>query len=110
MIESLELMKKWFDRIAQMAEYKTTLSGKRMTDSDAFDEIKVFAKDASEYLRMLSEKIEEKENIKPVKVSIDDVCDWIQKHHHEYSSWNTTKYEIDFETDKLINDLKTYAS
>ena len=73
MIESLELMKKWFDRIAQMAEYKTTLSGKRMTDSDAFDEIKVFAKDASEYLRMLSEKIEEKENIKPVKVSIDDV-------------------------------------
>lgn len=47
---------------------------------------------------------------KPVKVSIDDVCDWIKKHHHEYSFWNTTEYEIDFETDKLINDLKNYVS
>jgi len=110
MKDNIELMTKWFDRIEQMAKYKTTLSRKRMTDSDALAEIKVLAKDASEYLRMLSEKNEEHDKSEPVKVSIDAVCDWIKKHHHEYSSWNTTEHEIDFETDKLINDLKTYVS
>lgn len=46
----LELVTGWFDHIAQIADDRMTLTGKRMTDSHALDEIKCIAKNSSEFI------------------------------------------------------------
>lgn len=50
--EEKELLLRWFDRIAQMADDHKTLEGEVMDDAECFDEIKALAKDASEFIRM----------------------------------------------------------
>ena len=46
----LELITGWFDHIAQIADDRMTLTGQRMTDSHALDEIKCLAKNSSEFI------------------------------------------------------------
>lgn len=46
----LELVTDWFDHIAQIADDRMTLTGQRMTDSHALDEIKCIAKNSSEFI------------------------------------------------------------
>ena len=46
----LELVTGWFDHIAQIADDRMTLTGQRMTDSHALDEIKCIAKNSSEFI------------------------------------------------------------
>ena len=40
----------WFDHIAQIADDRMTLTGQRMTDAHALDEIKCLAKNSSEFI------------------------------------------------------------
>ena len=37
---------------------------------------------------------------------MENVCQFIQKHHHEYTSWNTEEYELEFNTEQFIQDIK----
>ena len=46
----LKLVTDWFDHIAQIADDRMTLTGQRMTDSHALDEIKCIAKNSSEFI------------------------------------------------------------
>lgn len=46
----LELVTDWFDHIAQIADDRMTLTGRRMIDSHALDEIKCIAKNCSEFI------------------------------------------------------------
>ena len=46
----LELIVGWFDHIAQIADDRKTLTGQRMTDAHALDEIKCLAKNSSEFI------------------------------------------------------------
>ena len=46
----LELIIGWFDHVAQIADDRMTLTGQRMTDSHALDEIKCIAKNSSEFI------------------------------------------------------------
>ena len=46
----LELIVGWFDHIAQIADDRMTLTGQRMTDAHALDEIKCLAKNSSEFI------------------------------------------------------------
>lgn len=46
----LELVTDWFDHIAQIADDRMTLTGQRMTDAHALDEIKCLAKNSSEFI------------------------------------------------------------
>ena len=48
----LELITGWFDHIAQIADDRMTLTGQRMTDAHALDEIKCLAKNSSEFVKM----------------------------------------------------------
>ena len=48
--EEIELFKEWFDHIAQIADDRKTGNGAVMKDSDALDEIKCVAKNASYYI------------------------------------------------------------
>ena len=48
----LELIIGWFDHIAQIADDRMTLTGQRMTDAHALDEIKCLAKNSSEFIKM----------------------------------------------------------
>ena len=47
----LELLIGWFDHIAQIADDRMTLTGQRMTDAHALDEIKCLAKNSSEFIQ-----------------------------------------------------------
>ena len=47
----LELIIGWFDHIAQIADDRMTLTGQRMTDAHALDEIKCLAKNSSEFIQ-----------------------------------------------------------
>jgi len=40
------------------------------------------------------------------KELIEKVCQFIQEHHHEYTSWNTEEYELEFNTEQFIHDIK----
>ena len=46
----LELITGWFDHITQIADDRMTLTGQRMTDAHALDEIKCLAKNSSEFI------------------------------------------------------------
>ena len=48
--EDLDLIKEWFDHIAQMADDRKTGNGAVMEDKAALDEIKCLAKNASDYI------------------------------------------------------------
>ena len=37
---------------------------------------------------------------------MENVCQFIQEHHHEYASWNTEEYELEFNTEQFIQDIK----
>ena len=37
---------------------------------------------------------------------MENVCQFIQEHHHEYTSWNTEEYELEFNTEQFIRDIK----
>ena len=37
---------------------------------------------------------------------MENVCQFIQEHHHEYTSWNTEEYELEFNTEQFIQDIK----
>ena len=50
--EEKALLLRWFDRIAQMADDRKTLTGEVMDDAHTLDEIKALAKDASEFIKM----------------------------------------------------------
>ena len=39
---------------------------------------------------------------------IEMACQFIEKHHHEFSFWNTEEYELEFSTQKFIEDFKKY--
>lgn len=49
-MKDIELIKGWFEHIAQIANDRKTANGAVMTPEDALDEIKVLAKDASHYI------------------------------------------------------------
>ena len=38
--------------------------------------------------------------------ALENVTKWLKKNHHKYSSWNTVEYELNFNTDTLVEDLK----
>ena len=40
------------------------------------------------------------------KTMIDMACKWIKNHHHEFSFWNTKEYELEFTTEKFIEDFR----
>lgn len=46
-----ELIIKWFEHIAQIADDRKTVNGFVMKDSDALDEIKVKAKECVQYIK-----------------------------------------------------------
>lgn len=46
-----ELIVKWFEHIAQIADDRKTANGFVMKESDALDEIKVKAKECAEYIK-----------------------------------------------------------
>ena len=37
---------------------------------------------------------------------MENICQFIQEHHHEYTSWNTEEYELEFNTEQFIYDIK----
>ncbi len=37
---------------------------------------------------------------------MENVCQFIQKHHHEYTSWNIEEYELEFNTEQFIQNIK----
>ena len=37
---------------------------------------------------------------------MENVCQFIQEHHHKYASWNTEEYELEFNTEQFIQDIK----
>ena len=39
---------------------------------------------------------------------IEKACEFIKEHHHEFSFWNTEEYELEFSTQKFIEDFKAY--
>ena len=39
---------------------------------------------------------------------IEKACQFIEKHHHEFSFWNTEEYELEFSTQKFIEDFKKH--
>lgn len=39
---------------------------------------------------------------------IEKACQFIKEHHHEFSFWNTKEYELEFSTQKFIEDFKKY--
>lgn len=45
-----DLIKNWFDHIAQMADNRQTLNGEVMDDSHCLDEIKTLAVNSSEFI------------------------------------------------------------
>ena len=51
--EEKYLIKHWFDHIAQMADDRKTLTGYVMDDAHCLDEIKVLAKDSSNFIERL---------------------------------------------------------
>ena len=48
--EEKALLLRWFDRIAQMADDRKTLTGEVMDDAHTLDEIKVLAKESAEFI------------------------------------------------------------
>ncbi len=50
MVEEKNLIKMWFEHIAQIADDRKTANGAVMEDWAALDEIKVIAKDAAYYV------------------------------------------------------------
>ena len=38
--------------------------------------------------------------------AIENVTKWLKENHHKYTSWDTVEYELNFNTDVLIEDLK----
>lgn len=49
-MEDIELIKEWFEHIAQIADNRKTANGVVMTPEHALYEIKALAKDASYYV------------------------------------------------------------
>lgn len=41
-------------------------------------------------------------------IFIEKACQFIKEHHHEFSFWNTEEYELEFNTQKFIEDFKNY--
>ena len=39
---------------------------------------------------------------------IEKACLFIKEHHHEFSFWNTEEYELEFSTQKFIENFKNY--
>lgn len=37
---------------------------------------------------------------------IEKACEFIKKHHQDYSFWDSEEYELVFETDKFIEDFR----
>lgn len=56
LIKEFELIKEWFDHIAQIANDRKTANGVVMTPEDALAEIKALAKDAAFYVSRCAEK------------------------------------------------------
>ena len=44
------------------------------------------------------------------QTAITKVCDWLQKHHIDYTDWDTIDCCLDFDTQKLVDDLKEYMN
>ena len=38
--------------------------------------------------------------------AIEKATKWLKENHHKYTSWDTIEYELNFNTDTLIEDLK----
>lgn len=39
---------------------------------------------------------------------IEKACEFIKDHHHEFSFWNMKEYELEFSTQKFIDEFKNY--